>query len=251
MHDNKYVIGIVDDDESFRDSTSYFLDRYGYEVRLFESGIDFMKQYETNARLQHELDLIILDVLMPGLNGDKVLDQLKSDARYSGLKVIIMSSENTLENRVDLIEAGADDFTAKSDTVFELLARVKARLRETTKMPEEGVKDSNDEFFEDVDSTIFANKEPLNLTNSEYLLLSTLVRNLEHYVKKEDLGTIVFGDYLAGRGRALDFHLTRIRAKLSKLELDNAQNSPTISTRRGYGVKLSVSADSGDANNAS
>jgi DNA-binding response OmpR family regulator len=268
MNNGKHVIGIIDDDESFRDSTSYFLERNGYEVKLFESGDDFVKQYETNVRLQLELDLVTLDILMPGLDGKSVLETIRTDDRFAGLKVVIMSSENTLENRVDLIEAGADDFTAKSDSVYELLARIKARLRDVAESASnssggsasgaarrtavggesgQGLEADESRKLEDVDEAILANGEPVDLTVSEYQIVKTLLRNLDHFVPKDDLSTIVFGDCLRGRARALDFHITRVRTKFAAL---NLPFNPTISTRRGFGVKLTYSPPDEGARNA-
>ncbi|GHT82681.1 DNA-binding response regulator [Actinomycetota bacterium] len=240
MRNGKYVIGIVDDDESFRDSTSYFLERNGYEVKLFDSGVDFLHQFQTNARLQYELDLITLDILMPGLNGSDLLNTIRSDTQFKGLKVVIMSSENTLDNRIDLIEAGADDFTAKSDSIFELLARIKARLRDIQVDDILNTGESKSESaaskLKDNGAAITANGEPLDLTASEYKIIGSLLRNLDDYVSKTELETIVFGDNTQGRARALDYHLARIRAKFSTLVLNY---SIQITSRRGYGVRLS------------
>ena len=234
MSDNSYRLLIIDDDVDLARMLSEYLAPEGVELSTANSG----SQGLALARSQ-EFDLIILDVMLPGLSGFDVLKQY----RESGGKtpVLMLTARGDDVDRIVGLEMGADDYLPKPFNPRELLARVKAVLRRTV--------DSDDDLPQSVSvGSLHADlkrrearvgDEALNLTNAEFVILAALMREPGEVVSRAALTRAALGRQLLPEDRSLDTHISNLRRKINAL--DNAQS--TIRSIRGSGYLL-VSTDS-------
>lgn len=237
MSDSSYRILIVDDDVDLSEMLSEYLVPEGIKLIAASTG----NQGLTLARSQ-EFDLIILDVMLPGLSGFDVLKQF----RESGGKtpVLMLTARGDDVDRIVGLEMGADDYLPKPFNPRELLARLKAVLRRTSE-PDDDTPEtlSIGELHADTrrrEATV--GDVPLNLTNAEFVILAALMREPGEVISRAALTRAALGRQLLPEDRSLDTHISNLRRKINSL--NNAQL--TIRSIRGSGYLL-VPSDSGDA----
>lgn len=230
---------VIEDEPTLSRLLSYNLTQEGYETKIVENGADGLQ-----AALQGGFELIILDIMLPGLNGFEVLAKLR--AKGSRTPVIILTARNAEEEVVQGLKHGADDYITKPFGVAELLARVSAVLRRTGS---DGVSPHKEESADKViavgELRIFPEKyevqlhgEPIPLRPKEFEVLLYLVQRPGVVVTRDDLMNIVWGfDYIGGQ-RTVDVHVSSLR---KKLEMN--QQSVQIDSIRGVGYKLAVQSN--------
>jgi len=227
---------IVEDEPTLARLLSYNLTQEGYEIKIIDHGLDGYQ-----AAVQTSFDLIILDIMLPGMNGFEILSKL----RQKGVKtpIVMLTARNAEEEVVQGLKYGADDYITKPFGVAELLARVAAVLRRS--QSGETLFDKNngaDKIIIAGDLKIFTDKYEVNLNGEsislrpkEFEVLLYLAQHPGVVVTRDDLMNIVWGfDYIGGQ-RTVDVHVSSLR---KKLEMN--QQSVQIDSIRGVGYKLTT-----------
>ncbi|GMK38999.1 DNA-binding response regulator [Paenibacillus sp. CCS19] len=224
---------VIEDEPTLARLLSYNLTQEGYETTVIDHGGEGLQ-----AALQRSFDLIILDIMLPGMNGFEILTRL----RQHGIRtpIIILTARNAEEEVVQGLKHGADDYITKPFGVAELLARVSAVLRRTQQDEGKATVESNEKVITAGDLSIFPEKyevvlngETVPLRPKEFEVLLYLVQRPGMVITRDDLMNIVWGfDYIGGQ-RTVDVHVSSLR---KKLEL--GQQSVQIESIRGVGYKL-------------
>jgi two-component system response regulator RegX3 len=216
---------VVEDEESFSDPLSYLLRREGYDVAVTENGNDALEEFDKAGA-----DLVLLDLMLPGLPGTEVCRQLRT---RSSVPVIMLTAKDSEIDKVVGLEIGADDYVTKP---YSSLARVRAVLRRGAE-PEDLVQTTVEAggVRMDVDRhvvTVRGERVPLPL--KEFELLELLLRNAGRVLTRVQLIDRVWGSDYVGDTKTLDVHVKRLRAKI---EPDPA-NPRHLVTVRGLGYKF-------------
>ena len=205
------TIYIVEDDVNIREIERYALKNSGYEVEEFESGADFVKRME-----QRMLNLVILDIMLPGEDGMDILAKLRADKRTSKLPVIMVTAKTTELDKVKGLDSGADDYITKPFGVMELISRVKALLRRTTDVNTEAQMKYGDILVDNDKHAVFVCGNPCELTYKEYELLKYLITNKGIVLSRDKLMSQVWGFDFEGETRTVDAHIKTLRQKLGE-----------------------------------
>ena len=219
---------VVEDEESYSDPLSYLLRREGYEVAVAETGPSALAQFDKNGA-----DLVLLDLMLPGLSGVDVCRQLR---QRSSVPVIMLTAKDSEIDKVVGLEIGADDYVTKPYSSRELLARIKAVLRRLSE-PEELVPPTLESGPVRMDverHTVTVGGTATSLPLKEFELLEMLLRNAGRVLTRMQLIDRVWGSDYVGDTKTLDVHVKRLRAKV---EPDPA-NPRFIVTVRGLGYKF-------------
>ena len=219
---------VVEDEESYSDPLSYLLRREGYEVAVAETGPSALAQFDKNGA-----DLVLLDLMLPGLSGVDVCRQLR---QRSSVPVIMLTAKDSEIDKVVGLEIGADDYVTKPYSPRELLARIKAVLRRLSE-PEELVPPTLESGPVRMDverHTVTVSGVATSLPLKEFELLEMLLRNAGRVLTRMQLIDRVWGSDYVGDTKTLDVHVKRLRAKI---EPDPA-NPRHIVTVRGLGYKF-------------
>ncbi len=219
---------VVEDEESFSDPLSYLLRREGYEVAVADDGTAALAEFDRNGA-----DLVLLDLMLPGLPGTEVCRQLRS---RSNVPVIMLTAKDSEIDKVVGLELGADDYVTKPYSSRELVARVRAVLRRGTE-PETLVPATigAGPVRMDVERHVVSvNNEPVQMPLKEFELLEILLRNAGRVLTRMQLIDRVWGSDYVGDTKTLDVHVKRLR---SKIEPDPA-NPRYLVTVRGLGYKF-------------
>jgi two-component system response regulator RegX3 len=219
---------VVEDEESFRDALSYMLSREGFEVDLAETGPAAREQFD-----RHGADLVLLDLMLPGLSGTEVFRSLRA---RSGVPVIMLTAKDSEVDKVVGLELGADDYVTKPYSARELVARIRAVLRRLAE-PEDLAPATLEAgpVRMDVDRHVVSvGGEPVPMPLKEFELLELLLRNAGRVLTRGQLIDRVWGSDYVGDTKTLDVHVKRLRAKVEP----DPGNPRHIVTVRGLGYKL-------------
>ncbi|EWT04881.1 XRE family transcriptional regulator [Intrasporangium chromatireducens Q5-1] len=219
---------IVEDEESFSDPLSYLLKKEGYDVAVADTGPAGLAEFEQNGA-----DLVLLDLMLPGLSGMDVCRQLR---QRSSVPVIMLTAKDSEIDKVVGLELGADDYVTKPYSSRELLARIKAVLRRLAE-PEELLPTTMEAGPVRMDverHTVTVRGEPVSLPLKEFELLEMLLRNSGRVLTRMQLIDRVWGSDYVGDTKTLDVHIKRLRSKVE----EDPSNPVHIVTVRGLGYKL-------------
>ena len=222
---------IVDDEPPIVDMLAYNLQRANYEVIIARDG-----QEALDKAMQEQPDLIILDLMLPRLDGLEVCRALRKER---DVPIIMLTARDAEVDRVVGLELGADDYVVKPFSVRELMARVKSVLRRATPRAEQTAVDVKQAGALTVDGARHEARWrdiELKLTALEFDLLYTMVRHAGQVLSREQLLEHVWGYDYYGDLRAVDAAIKRLRVKLRRA----APEAEVIVTVRGVGYKLSV-----------
>lgn len=235
---------VVDDEEDLVRLVTFHLEKEGYRVHGASSGTGGL-QYA----LEQQPDLVILDVMLPEMDGLEVCRRLRRDSRTSYIPVLMLSARRDELDRVLGLELGADDYMVKPFSVRELVARVRAMFRrldqirvtaengrETEKVLKEGNVTLYPERYQ-----VMVHEQPCSLTHKEFLLLHILMSNPGKVMTREILLDKVWGYETEIDTRTVDVHVRSLR---QKVEEDPARPR-LIETVRGVGYRLAGSPDRG------
>lgn len=217
---------VVEDEATVRETLALNLRAEGYEVLTAENGeIGLRMARETN------LDLIVLDVMLPELDGLTVCRVLRKEGN---VPIILLTARGTETDKIVGLESGADDYIVKPFSLGEFLARVRAALRRGRSMAPSTDLISGDLRLDLVSRRVYLMEEELQLAPREFELLATLMRNQGAVLTRELLLTQVWGDNFIGESRTVDVHINWLR---QKIETD--PSSPErIQTVRGVGYRF-------------
>ncbi|MBS2040057.1 response regulator transcription factor [bacterium] len=222
--ESKPRILVVDDEESIVDSISFALEREGYEVQCAGSAAEALKALDGALP-----DLVLLDVMLPDRSG---LD-LCTFIRFLGeAPILMLSARDSLEDKVQGLEAGADDYLVKPFKFKELLARVRALMRRWRKCEEANTLQLGDLKLEPARRTIFQSGEALDLTLREFELLEYFMRRPRRVVTRDELLNRVWHLPTPAETNVLEVHISSLRQKLRDPE------KKLIRTIRGVGYTL-------------
>ena len=224
----KSLIVVIEDERDIQDMIAYNLQREGYEVVTAERGDEGLALVQDKRP-----DLIILDLMLPGLDGLSVCQSIRLDTTTQEIPIIVLSAKSEEADIVIGLGLGADDYIPKPFSPKELLARVKAILRRggnhlqkaKDTLVHEGIR------VDLMRHQVFLNDEELRLTATEFGLLTTLVEQPGRVFSREQLITRVLGETVVVIDRNIDVHIRSVRKKLGA-------DSGLIETVRGVGYRF-------------
>jgi len=220
-------IYIVDDEKNIRDLIKMYLIKDGFKTTVFEDGTDVFEKFQ-----EDEPDLVVLDIMMPGIDG---LDLCKLIRSKSDVPIIFVSAKDEEIDRILGLELGADDYLVKPFSPRELVVRIKNIFKRVDKESTQEV-----ELIEIKDIKIYRNRrsiqadmEEIKFTNKEYDLFEYLALNKNIPCTREMLIEDIWGYNYIGDTRMIDDLIKRIRRKLK-----DVNSKLTISTVWGYGYRM-------------
>lgn len=220
---------VVEDEETLSEAIAFLLSKEGFEVSVAATGPEAISEFDKNGA-----DLILLDLMIPGLSGTEVCRQIRTK---SAVPIIMLTAKDSEIDKVVGLEIGADDYVTKPYSSRELIARIRAVLRrgELSDITDSSGPLEVGPVRLDVDRHIITvNGTPVALPLKEFELLEFLMRNSGRVLTRMQLIDRVWGSDYVGDTKTLDVHIKRLRAKI---EIDPA-NPELIQTVRGMGYKM-------------
>lgn len=221
---------LVDDDVELSGMLREYLEREGFVAETLQDGESGVRE-----ALSGQYDIVVLDVMMPGIGGVEALRRIRAESR---LPVLMLTAKGDDVDRIVGLELGADDYVPKPCTPRELVARLRAILRRTQPPTDEGTPAGPVSVgplaLWPARRAATWQGQPLELTSTEFNLLELLARNAGHLVTKAELSEQGLGRPLARFERSIDVHLSSIRHKLGT----TPDGGPWIQTVRGQGYQF-------------
>ncbi len=224
---NTHSILLVDDDRDLAELLGEYLSVEGYRLTAVHSGEEGIEHIEN-----HHFDLVLLDVMMPGIDGFETLKRIR---QTSIVPVLMLTAKGEETDRILGLELGADDYLAKPYSHRELLARIKALLRrieldKNNQSNDTGILSCNGVELNFDTYRVFSDGEHIPMTTSEFKVLRVLMSRAGKAVPKEDLYLEVLGREIMAYDRSIDMHVSNVRRKLG-----GASEQSKIQTIRGIG----------------
>ena len=220
---------IIEDELSFSEAITFLLKKEGFEVSVANNGQDGINLFNKEGA-----DLILLDLMLPGVSGTEVCRQIRLKSQ---VPIIMLTARDTEIDKVVGLELGADDYVTKPYSARELIARINAVLRRASTSSdaiEQGVLASGPIKL-DIDRHVMTlNNMPISLPLKEFELLEFLMRNSGRVLTRVQLIDRVWGSDYFGDTKTLDVHIKRLREKIEK----DPANPVLIQTVRGLGYKF-------------
>jgi len=219
---------VVEDEASFSDALSYVLTKEGFEVVVADTGDGAITTYDRVGA-----DLVLLDLMLPGLSGTEVCKQLRS---RSNVPIIMLTAKDTEVDKVVGLELGADDYVTKPYSKAELVARIKAVMRRQSDQigSPDAILVAGPVRIDVERHQVIIENQSISLPLKEFELLEYLVRNSGRVLTRAQLIDRVWGSDYFGDTKTLDVHIKRLRAKIEK----DPANPVYIQTIRGLGYKF-------------
>lgn len=218
---------LIDDDFELTSMLSTYLQREGFVVQVANDS-----QLGLRLAISGQFDLLVLDVMMPGLDGISLLRQLRQDSK---VPVIMLTAKGDDIDKVLGLELGADDYVAKPCLPRELVARIRAILRRVQQQQDEPTEVRVGPLvLEPGSRKVWVNGQQVQLTGAEFSVLCVLACHAGRLVSKADLSSQALGKTLTQYDRSLDVHISNIRQKLGKRPEEQAW----IEAVRGKGYQL-------------
>ena len=219
---------IVDDEVDIASSIQYVLKQEGFSTLLAHDGWKAMELYQAQRP-----DLLILDLMMPGLDGYEVCRRVRSLDRKT--PILMLTARTSEIDTVVGLELGANDYIAKPVRLRELVARVKAHLRDAPAQAAPSRSIKYGELTIDLDTReVLVGSKPVELTFKEFELLAALARHPNRVFTRDQLFSEVWGSDFLGESRTVDVHIRYLREKLE----DDPSRPRHILTVRGVGYRL-------------
>jgi DNA-binding response OmpR family regulator len=228
---------LVEDEKAIRDAVSAYLEREGYWVSCAADGREALEQFS-----KHRFDLIVLDLMLPVVSGERVCQAIRD---VSDTPIIMLTAKGELEDRVTGLELGADDYLVKPFSPRELVARVRALLRRAhvTDEPQRDQLEYGPLRIDTAAHKAFLDGNELDLTASEFKLLTTLARYPGRVYSRMELVEKVLGYDFEGYERTIDSHVKNLRAKMG----DDPREPRFIWTVHGVGYRFEAPKSDDDA----
>ena len=221
---------VVEDEDNIRANVAEFLQTEGYDTVLAKDGEEALRFFE-----QQQPDLVILDLMLPKVDGLEVCKKLR---QHSAVPIIMVTARNEEIDKLLGLELGADDYITKPFSLRELKARIKAVLRRTKVNPSQANTEEKLIFGKlevNLDRReVRVGGKVVDLTPSEYAILTTLCQNIGRPYSRLQLLNATLGESYAGYERAIDTHVSNLRKKIE----DNPQKPVYILTVYGLGYKF-------------
>jgi DNA-binding response OmpR family regulator len=216
---------MIEDSARLQSSVSRGLRKAGYAVDGARDGIEGLRLAETN-----DYDVIVLDLMLPGMDGMTLLGRLRAQGNQT--HVLVLTAKDALENRVEGLSAGADDYLVKPFAFEELLARVQALCRRLYHRKDPGIV-IGDLRIDTAARSVTVKGQPVELTPREFMLLEYLALRCGEVVPRAEIEAHIYGDAAELMSNAVDSAVCNLRKKITPSGAD-----PVIHTRRGMGYVL-------------
>lgn len=224
-----YNLLLVDDDRELSDLLVRYLEPEGFKVSCVYDGDNAVKKI-----LNESFDVIVLDVMLPKLNG---LEVLKSIREHGDIPVMMLTARGEDVDRIVGLEVGADDYLAKPCNPRELVARLRAILRRTQKIvAHRPALQYQDMMIDCAKREVTRNDTQILLTNAEFSILEILVKAPGRAFSKEELTEYALGRKYTAYDRSIDVHISNLRSKVG----NNERGEPLVKTVRGFGYTLNL-----------
>jgi two-component system, OmpR family, response regulator CpxR len=219
---------VIDDDVELSSLVAEYLEPEGFQIEAVADGVRGLERALSNEHL-----LVVLDVMLPGLNGFDVLRQIRAVSR---IPVLLLTARGEDVDRIVGLEIGADDYLPKPFNPRELVARIRAVLRRTQAVPnpDDSIPDVvqvGDIELDPATRTVLQNGQPVELTSVEFNLLHVLLSEAGRVVTREHLVDAVLSRKFSPFDRSIDMHVSKVRKKLG----DSENGTDHIKTVRGVG----------------
>ena len=221
------IIYSVEDDLDIARIINKTLTKQGYQVYSFQDGKSFI-----NAFNKQKPDLVLLDLMLPDMNGNDIIKFIRNDIENNEVEIIIISAKRMLMDKVEGLDLGADDYLEKPFDLLELMSRVNARLR---RHQNKNILIYNNLKVDLQKHLVFLGDKEIVCTNKEFDILTYLLQRKGQAVSRDDLLTFLWGDNNSDyESRTIDVHIKSLRAKL------NDNDGSIIQTIYGIGYKIGI-----------
>ena len=219
---------VVDDETDILELVSLNLQRQQFNIITAENGLIAVQLAKEKLP-----DIVVLDLMLPGLDGFGVFKELRADPRTVGIPVIMLTAKGEVNDRIAGLELGADDYVTKPFSPKELVLRIEALLKRTQKVKADATLRAGDFLLDRNTLRLFLAGKQVDLTATEFKLLRLLVESKGKLQEREVLLREVWGYSDTTLTRTLDTHVKRLREKLGK-------HADKIQTVRGYGYRFTL-----------
>lgn len=222
------MIWCVEDDASIRDIEVYALSSAGFAARGFEDGSSF---YAAITGEKEKPQLIVLDVMLPGIDGIELLRRIRANAALKQIPIVMATAKGSEYDKIQGLDLGADYYLTKPFGVMELISCVKAVLRRCGAEDEKSTLNACGISMNTLEHTVSADGERITLTYKEYELLKLLLSHMGTAFTREQLMELIWGTDYMGETRTIDMHIRTLRQKLGKC-------GESIKTIRNVGYRM-------------
>lgn len=220
------LIAVIDDEPDILELVSLHLTKHGFKVKSFQNAENFFKFLSSQTP-----DLIILDLMLPDMDGFEVCKQLKSNEEFKSIPIIMLTARTTEADKVLGLELGADDYVTKPFSPRELIARVKAVLRRKAQDSGKKIKIGNILLIDLNKFEVFVENKKIDLTPTEFRILKILASKKGWVFTRDQILDHLWGQEKAVLDRTIDVHIKNLREKLGKA-------AKFIKNVRGIGYKI-------------
>ncbi|HYF83259.1 MAG TPA: response regulator transcription factor [Clostridia bacterium] len=228
---------VIEDETNIQELIKYNLEKNGYKVVVSDNGIDGLEEAIANVP-----DLILLDLMLPGMDGLEVCKRLRMDKRTKKVPIFMLTAKSEELDKILGLELGADDYITKPFSIKELIARIRAAMRRISddRNEEADGKESStilkvrDIEIDSEKYEVLKNGEKLVLTLKEFELLKMLIENKGKVLTRDFLLDKIWGYDYVGETRTVDVHIRHIRQKIN----DEEGSNQMIETIRGVGYRF-------------
>jgi len=222
---------LIEDEAAIREMLRFALQQAEYEVLQSETA-----QQATDILAKESVDLILLDWMLPGISGVELCKRLKKDNNYKKIPIIMLTARAEEDDKIQGLNAGADDYLTKPFSPRELMARINAVLRRSNNQKvDEKILEFDGLVLNDSSHRITGNQKTIDLGPTEYRLLHFLMSNAERVFSRAQLLDNVWGNNVYVEERTVDVHVRRLRKSLEATNHDHL-----VQTVRGAGYRFSV-----------
>ena len=226
------MIWCVEDDAGIRDIEVYALQSAGLEAKGFADGLSFWNALETE---KEKPELVMLDMMLPGVDGLELLKRMKASAELNDIPVMMATAKGMEYDKVQSLDIGADDYLVKPFGMMEMISRVKAVLRRCAPRQSANTLQAGGLSIHLDAHTVWADGERIQLTFKEFELLRTFMSHPGMAFTRDQLFSDIWGMDYCGETRTVDMHIRTLRQKLGAY-------GSLIETVRGVGYRLEVQA---------
>ncbi len=206
-----HTVLVVDDESDILELVTFNLERNQFKVLTADNGLSAVSMAK-----EHLPDIIVLDLMLPGLDGFGVYKELRADPRTASIPVLMLTAKGEVNDRIAGLELGADDYVTKPFSPRELMLRVRALLKRTRKVTVDASLKAGDFLLERNALKLYLAGQPVDLTATEFKLLRILIEGAGETLERDVLLRDVWGYSDTMLTRTLDTHIKRLREKLGK-----------------------------------
>lgn len=235
---------VIEDEMHIQELIRYNLEKNNFTVTLADNGVEGWNRIQNGS-----YDLVLLDLMLPGLDGLEICKRMRNDKRTKKIPIIMLTAKSEELDKVLGLELGADDYITKPFSVKELVARIRVALRRIDNNEDQGASESKSEadnilIYHDISIDkekyeVRKNGEKLALTLKEFELLAMLVENKGRVLTRDSLLDKIWGYDYAGETRTVDVHIRHLRQKIH----DEDGSNQKIETIRGVGYRINDEGD--------